>query len=45
MSMACLGLGLGGSEEIIVHNAECCAVSFPRFFEEMNKIGAHFKEA
>lgn len=45
MSMACLGLGLGGSEKIIVHNAECCAVSFPRFFEEMNKIGAHFKEA
>ncbi len=42
MSLACLGLGLGPGETVIVKGAECCAVSFPRFFEAMNSIGAEF---
>ncbi len=44
MAMACLGLGLPVDEQIIVHNAECCAVSFPHFFEEMDRIGSQFKK-
>lgn len=43
MSLACLGLGLPEGQSVIVKNAECCAVSFPRFFEVMNGIGADFK--
>lgn len=41
MSLACLALGLS-SGEISVHNAECCAVSFPDFFKKMNELGAGF---
>lgn len=56
MSLACLGLGLktfgvadglsqvGENEKMIVKNAECCSVSFPKFFEVMNGIGAGFVE-
>ena len=51
MSMACLGLGIDDNknanntqDSIRVKNAECCAVSFPKFFEVMNKIGADFQE-
>lgn len=43
MSLACLGLGLPQSEKVIVKDAECCSVSFPHFFETMNKIGANFQ--
>jgi 3-phosphoshikimate 1-carboxyvinyltransferase len=51
MSLACLGLGLPKHSEsgctqnecVVVHDAECCAVSFPHFFEKMNTIGADFK--
>ena len=42
MSLACLGLGLPEGEKIIVNDAECCAVSFPHFYEIMNEIGAEF---
>lgn len=42
MALACLGLGLPHGEKVIVKNAECCAVSFPRFFDVMNGIGAGF---
>ncbi len=42
MSFACLGLALPKNERVIVTNAECCAVSFPHFFETMNTIGAGF---
>lgn len=45
MSLACLGLGLPKGMTVIVKNAECCAVSFPRFFEVMNSIGADFTKA
>ncbi|MBR5867286.1 MAG: 3-phosphoshikimate 1-carboxyvinyltransferase, partial [Spirochaetaceae bacterium] len=38
MSLACLGLGLKDGENVIVNDAECCSVSFPGFFEVMNKI-------
>lgn len=42
MSLACLGLGLSEGESLTVCDAECCNVSFPHFFEVMNKIGAGF---
>lgn len=42
MSLACMGLGLAKGECIVVKDAECCAVSFPHFFEKMNTIGAGF---
>lgn len=41
MSLACLGLGLQNGA-ISVSDRECCAVSFPGFFEKMNGIGAGF---
>ena len=44
MSLACLGLGLKDDENVIVNDAECCSVSFPGFFEVMNKINANFTE-
>lgn len=44
MALACMGLGLDKEEEIIINDAECCAVSFPNFFEAMNGIGAEFKQ-
>ena len=43
MSLSCLGLGLDDTMPIVVSNAECCAVSFPHFFEIMNTINANFK--
>lgn len=43
MSLACMGLGLTEGETIIVNDAEWCSVTFPRFFEVMNDIGAGFE--
>lgn len=43
MSLACLGLGLKKGESIIVNDAECCAVSFPDFYNVMNGIQADFQ--
>lgn len=43
MSLACLGLGLKEGEEVTVKDAEWCSVTFPHFFEIMNKIGAGFE--
>ena len=40
MSLSCLGLGLRDGSSVTVRNAECCSVSFPRFYEVMNAIGA-----
>lgn len=43
MSLACLGLGLKAGEKLIVNDAEWCSVTFPHFFEVMNKqLGAGF---
>ncbi|MBR1536466.1 MAG: 3-phosphoshikimate 1-carboxyvinyltransferase [Treponema sp.] len=42
MSLACLGLGLKNGEKVIINDAECCAVSFPHFYDVMNGIGANF---
>lgn len=42
MSLACFGLGLKNSEAVEIKDGECCSVSFPHFFEEMNKLGAGF---
>jgi len=44
MSMACFGLGLKEGEKVIVRDAECCAVSFPDFYNVMNNINAGFSE-
>lgn len=44
MSMACLGLGLAEGETVTVKDAECCSVSFPKFYDVMNSMGAGFKE-
>ena len=43
MSLACLGLGLAAGEKVTVSDAEWCSVTFPDFFEVMNKIGAGFE--
>ena len=43
MSLACLGLGLQDGESVTVNDAEWCSVTFPQFFEVMNKIGAGFE--
>lgn len=44
MSLACLGIGLPKGESVIVKDAECCSVSFPKFFEVMRGIGCSFEE-
>lgn len=44
MSFACLGLGLPEGESVVINDAECCAVSFPHFYEVMNGINAGFEE-
>ncbi len=43
MSLACMGLGLNEGDKITVNDAEWCSVTFPHFFEVMNKIGANFE--
>lgn len=44
MAAACLGLALGQGEQIEIVDAECAAVSFPRFYELMNGLGCGFTE-
>ena len=44
MALSCLGLGLNEGECVTVNNAECCAVSFPDFYNVMNGINAGFKQ-
>lgn len=41
MALAVAGLAIEG-EGVTVREAECCAVSFPKFYETMNGIGAGF---
>lgn len=43
MSLACLGLGLSAGQSLTVNDAEWCSVTFPKFFEVMNNIGAGFE--
>ncbi len=45
MSLSCLGLALKGDEQVKIKQADCCSVSFPRFYPVMETIGAQFKEA
>lgn len=42
MALSCLGPALPEGETLTVKGAECCSVSFPGFFDVMNKIGAGF---
>lgn len=42
MALSCLSLALPKGETLTVKNAQCCAVSFPRFFETMQGIGAQW---
>lgn len=44
MALAVLGLALPKGEEVVVNEAQCCAVSFPNFYSTMNKINANFLE-
>lgn len=44
MALACMGLGLPSGQTLTVRDAECCAVSFPHFYDVMNGIGAGFSE-
>jgi len=41
MALAVAGLAIEGAG-VTVHEAECCAVSFPQFYDTMNGIGAGF---
>lgn len=43
MSLSCMGLALPEGEQIEVSDAEWCSVTFPKFFETMNQIGAGFE--
>ena len=42
IAMALSVMGLALEEGVSVKDAECCAVSFPRFYEKMNACGAGF---
>ena len=42
MALAVAGLAIPGAG-VAVHDAECCAVSFPGFYDTMNAIGADFE--
>ena len=42
IAMALSVMGLAIEDGISVKDAECCAVSFPRFYEKMNACGAGF---
>lgn len=45
MALSCLGLSLLNNEKLVVKDAECCAVSFPHFFDIMNNcLGAGYDE-
>jgi len=41
MALAVAGLAIPG-DGVIVHDAQCCAVSFPGFYEVMNTVSAGF---
>ena len=43
MAASCMGLALLSEEPIEVIDAECCAVSFPHFYEKMALLGAKFE--
>lgn len=43
MSISCLALGLKSGESVIINDAECAGVSFPEYYEKMNKLGAGYK--
>ena len=42
MALSCMALALPEGEQITVSDAQWCSVTFPRFFEEMNALGAGF---
>lgn len=39
MAMSIFGMALPAGESVTVLNAECCNVSFPNFYDKMNRIG------
>ncbi len=43
IAMAMMVCGLASSGRMLVKNAECASVSFPKFFELMNQMGAEIK--
>lgn len=42
MAFASISLGLKAGESVIINDGECANVSFPDFYETMNKLGAGF---
>lgn len=42
MAFASGGLALDGDSALTIRDAQCCSVSFPGFFETMEKIGGKF---
>ncbi len=42
MALSCLALALPEGESLTINDAECCSVSFPGFFDAMNRLGAGF---
>ncbi|MBQ9494163.1 MAG: 3-phosphoshikimate 1-carboxyvinyltransferase [Treponema sp.] len=42
MAFAAFGIALPQGEKIIINDAECCAVTFPQFYETMNQLGAGY---
>ena len=38
--MACAVVALGAEGETVIHNAECVKKSYPRFFLDLQELGA-----
>ena len=44
MSLACISLALPEGQNLTIKDSECCAVSFPHFYDVMKKCGADFTQ-
>ena len=40
IAMACAVVALGAEGETVIHNAECVKKSYPRFFLDLQELGA-----
>ena len=45
MSLACISLALPEGQTLTIKDSECCAVSFPHFYDVMKKCGANFTQS
>lgn len=44
MAFASGGMALEGDSALVINDAQCCGVSFPGFFEVMEKVGGRFSD-